>query len=120
MLFQTFGAIIGLADIVAVERRAVDDAGVEHATSCERRLPPESKVGAERFELSTFWSRTKRATRLRYAPTLLSNIRFTTMVLRAQLVPNSRLSVSGAASGRHQASALAPAGYDVPGATPRW
>lgn len=26
------------------------------------------KVGAVRFELTTFWTRTKRATRLRYAP----------------------------------------------------
>ena len=31
-------------------------------------------VGAEGFEPSAFWSRTKRATRLRYAPTMLSNL----------------------------------------------
>ena|SRR5579872_4033962 len=30
---------------------------------------PEKMVGAVRFELTTSWSRTKRATKLRYAPT---------------------------------------------------
>ncbi len=37
-----------------------------------RAIPREVVVGAGRFELPTSWSRTKRATRLRYAPTFYS------------------------------------------------
>jgi hypothetical protein len=38
-----------------------------------RGKPPavEEMVGAPRFELGTSWSRTKRATRLRYAPAFI-------------------------------------------------
>ena len=40
----------------------------EKMVAIRRKATINFKVGAVRFELTTFWTRTKRATRLRYAP----------------------------------------------------
>ena len=40
----------------------------EKMVAIGRKATKKRKVGAVRFELTTFWTRTKRATRLRYTP----------------------------------------------------
>ena len=53
-------------------------------------------VGAPRFELGTSWSRTKRATRLRYAPIKqVSGVRFQVSVEIHPLTPETGNQNSG-------------------------
>ena len=62
---------------VAAVKAGQSEGGVTSQTTSQKPFPAlplkwkllKKMVGAPRFELGTSWSRTKRATRLRYAPT---------------------------------------------------